>query len=563
MRAALHRLGAARIIVGLGVVLAFALGVVDAAFDAWVLGDGTFAHQLFHPTAAELWNRLLIGVVTLALMLVLARNSRAEEALRLFSQAVEEAPDAIQVVAIDGTVLHANHAMKRLLGYTPKELEGVSVKVLHADPAMAEAMLPEIASRGRWSDEVVLRHKDGHTVPTWLSVAKVHGARGEPLAMVGVVRDLTERRQAAEALEESEQRFRRVFEQGPLGMSIVDLERRFVRVNAAYCQMTGFTEEELVGRSFDAITHPEDRIDGEAAIARLFDGEVPAFVREKRYVRKDGSLMWIRLTASVLQGNDGKARYGLKMIEDITEQRRANEALREAKERAEAADRTKSEFLDIASHELRTPLTALCLGVELARKRVASGRPVDSAMLEKVERQTWRLTQMVEDLLDASRLERGQIAIRPTPTDLGKLVSSTVEDFRARATGKAIRVTLADGSAPVVADPARIEQVLANLLDNAVKYSPDDAPVEVGLTRRDDRFEVSVADSGPGIREEHQARLFTRFYRAPSDLARYRAGLGLGLFICRMIIEAHHGDIGVESRPGKGSRFYFTLPAQG
>jgi PAS domain S-box-containing protein len=372
-----------------------------------------------------------------------------------------------------------------------------------------------------------------------------------------------ERSRAHEALQDSEQRFRRVFDDGPIGMTLIDARGRFLRVNKALTAMVGYSERELLEKSFADLTHPDDYGPDFTQFEAMLAGKLPSFSVEKRYVRKDGQIIWVHVFASPLKDKEGKARFGMGMIEDITARRLAADALHEAKDRAEAADRTKAEFLDIASHELRTPLTALRLHVQHARARLSKGHPVEPAALERMERQTGRLADMVNDLLDASRLERGRLQLHPVSLDLRGLVTTVTDDFRNRAPGRQLEVTLPSEPALVDADPARIEQVISNFLDNALKYSAEGTPVEVALALEPDQVRLSVSDKGLGIPVDQRAQLFNRFFRVDANVPRQQPGLGLGLYICRMIIKPHGGTIGVESEVGRGSTFQFTLPRRG
>ena len=184
----------------------------------------------------------------------------------------------------------------------------------------------------------------------------------------------------------------------------------------------------------------------------------------------------------------------------------------------------------------------------------------DPRALARMLRQVDRLTSLVNDLLDVSRIERGKLALRPEPVDLAELVAGVVEDFRGQAPLRALSLEVP--GAPVVArvDAVRIEQVLANLLENALRYTPEQSPVEIRLGQQAGQAQIEVTDHGPGIPLDQQPLLFTRFYRVRSDPTRPHGGLGLGLYISRQIIELHGGEIGFSTAPDRGSTFFFRLP---
>ena len=236
-------------------------------------------------------------------------------------------------------------------------------------------------------------------------------------------------------------------------------------------------------------------------------------------------------------------------------------------------DRLKSQFLSIASHELKTPLTAISgyLQVTLreARRRLSAGQPsledwqseqqtlVDH--LQKVTAQTARLARLVDELLDVSRIETGRLALRQAQLDLGDLSKDVVTRMQLHTADHSITYSGDDG-AIVHGDRDHLEQVLNNLIGNAIKYSPAARPIEVSVRRVGDEVEVSVADQGVGIPPQELQSIFGLFYRSPEAASGQVAGMGLGLYICKEIVDRHGGRIWAESTPSKGSTFYFTIP---
>ncbi|HEY3355016.1 MAG TPA: HAMP domain-containing sensor histidine kinase [Polyangia bacterium] len=236
--------------------------------------------------------------------------------------------------------------------------------------------------------------------------------------------------------------------------------------------------------------------------------------------------------------------------------------LRVAMERAEEAARAKSEVLNVVAHELRTPLSVIGIVTDQLRRGQVEGRPTEPETLERLERQTRRLTRLVDDLQAAARLERGQLALTRQPIDLYPVVAEAVADMQERAPGRTLRLEAADAPAPVDADAARIAQVVGNLLENALNYSPEQADVEARLSTSAGEVRVAVTDHGPGIAARDREAVFAPFVRLPAA-GGGGAGLGLGLHICRLITTLHGGRIGVDSEPGRGSTFWFTLPRRG
>jgi signal transduction histidine kinase len=241
-------------------------------------------------------------------------------------------------------------------------------------------------------------------------------------------------------------------------------------------------------------------------------------------------------------------------IEDMVTQ------LIKAKSDAEFTGNIKSQFLDIAAHELKTPVTALTLLIDMADIYISKGMPVGKSDLERIKKQTNRLKTLLEDLLDVSRMERGFLVMRPVQTDIISLVSESVDDYRSQVPSRIFTFTRPETEIFLESDPERINQVIANLLNNAIHYSPNGSPIDVSIATTPSVTRVSIKDYGPGISKDLQNKLFTRFFRVVSNESAIYPGLGLGLYISRTIIEMHGGVIGLTSEEGHGCTFYFDLP---
>ena len=215
------------------------------------------------------------------------------------------------------------------------------------------------------------------------------------------------------------------------------------------------------------------------------------------------------------------------------------------------------QVLGIAAHEIKNALGPLTMTLQLCERRAAMGDAIPLEDLRFARGQVRRISQLVGDLLDTARIDTGRLALRMAPVDLCALVQETVETFRR---GHPQRVVCDLPASPLVhtADAARLASVLSNFLDNAAKYAPERAPIQVRMSLAAERVRIEVTDHGPGIRPEDRERIFERYYRAPST-AEIAGGLGLGLFICRAIAEGHGGSVGVESTPGRGATFWIDL----
>ena len=363
--------------------------------------------------------------------------------------------------------------------------------------------------------------------------------------------------------------------------------------NASAERMFGYTAREIIGQSVFLLVPPDRLSEEERILARLRAGE-PIEHYETVRVTKDGRPLEVSLTISPVRNRAGAIIGASKIIRDITERKRAEEALRASELALQEANQHKDEFLGIASHELRTPLTSAKANMQIVARRLAQAlaSPDEDAgallaqlvplqrQLERGEAALDRLGRLVTDLLDLSRIQAGKLELRPERVDLVTIVREAVEEELAAWPDRDVRLeglaameggAVSSGGAQVPgaglwvdADPDRIRQVVINYLSNALKYAPPDHPIVVHVERRKGKgmARVAVRDEGPGLTPDQQAHLFERFYRVEgiSHLQGSGAGLGLGLSICREIVERQSGTVGVESEPGEGATFWFMLP---
>ena len=339
-----------------------------------------------------------------------------------------------------------------------------------------------------------------------------------------------------------------------------DLNSIVMSWNKAAERMFGYTADEMIGQSI-AKLFPPDRLDEETHIlARLHRGEQVDHFDTVRQ-RKDGKLIDVSLTISPIRGEDGTIVGASKVARDITEQKAAQRKLAETLEQLKRVDQMKAEFLATLSHELRTPLNAILGWVQLLREdesveNVQHGLPI-------IERNVRSQSQLIEDLLDMSRIETGKIRLNLEPVDLPSVIGAGIETVRPTAVAKEIRLTSAFSSVTgtVMGDKDRLQQIIWNLLTNAIKFTPKGGTVRVVLTRVNSHVEVAVIDNGQGVPEEFLAHVFDRFRQADASTTRHYGGLGLGLSIVKHLTELHGGTVRVASEGvGRGATFTVTFP---
>ena len=367
-----------------------------------------------------------------------------------------------------------------------------------------------------------------------------------------------------------------VFDQVAVGIAVSTLDGSLIEINAKCAEILGYTREELRGRTFLDITHPEDVGVSREAMTQLLAGTISARTFEKRYIRKDGSEMWSWTTVTLLEGQDGEPRRFIGVIEDIGVRKREERALldearirktlldseRAARNAAERMNEMKGDFLATLSHELRTPLNAIVGWAQILRTRPANAEQMAKG-LETIERNARLQAQLIEDLLDMSRITSGKLRLDIQRLHPASVVEAAVETVRTAADAKGIRLQkfIDPAAGPVSADPGRLQQVMWNLLSNAIKFTPRGGKVQVLLQRVNSHVELSVADTGCGVKPEFMPHLFERFRQGDNPTTRHHGGLGLGLSIVKTLVELHGGSVTATSAgENQGTTVTVVLP---
>ncbi|WP_447984919.1 hybrid sensor histidine kinase/response regulator [Nitrospira sp. Nam74] len=389
-------------------------------------------------------------------------------------------------------------------------------------------------------------------------------------ALQSLQREMAERQAAQLNLHESEERFRVLVEQvKDYAIFMIDVHGRVMTWNMGAEVMKGYRADEIIGQPV-SLFYTEADLQRKKPQRLLSVARTAGRVRDEGWrVRKDGNRFWADVIITRLEDDTGRIRGFAKITRDLTEQRRMQQRAEERARDLEAAnqklrelDQLKSAFVATVSHELRTPLTAIKGYSNNLLAGVAGSLP-DKAVsyLTRIEHNADRLTRMISGLLDLARIEAGQLTLRVGPVMLSDVVKEVVEGLQSLAREKMIVVTSHSEDLPAIqADRDRVFQILANLIQNAVKFTPQRGRVDISLATSDDGgVEVTVRDTGPGIPADKLDKVFERFYRLPT-IGSESGGAGLGLAITKSLVELHGGKIRVESTCGEGSQFVFRLP---
>ncbi|MBT1707959.1 PAS domain-containing protein [Fulvivirgaceae bacterium PWU5] len=359
--------------------------------------------------------------------------------------------------------------------------------------------------------------------------------------------DITERKRSEIALRASEERLRAMIAQTAAGIVQADLSGKITLANRKFCELLGFDESELLTKSLLDITYEGDRRNSDEQFGRLRTNGAP-FDVEKQLVCKDKSLRWVNVSVSAIRNAAGRPESAVAVYQDITERK--------------ALEEQKDEFMAIASHELKTPVTSIRAFGEVLQEKFEHAKDTRNAgLMRKMNGQIDRLTVLIRDLLDSTKITAGKLSMQFEKLDINALIAERLEELQ-RLTDKHTIVFQRGDVREVPADKERIGQVLTNLVTNAVKYSPDGGDINVSTEPDKDKggVRVTVTDYGIGIEEANKAKIFDRFFRVNDPRVKAFPGMGLGLYISTIIVQRHGGTIGLSSRPGKGSVFHFTLP---
>ena len=388
-----------------------------------------------------------------------------------------------------------------------------------------------------------------------------------------LIATLRERQQAQESLRQSQERLEKTERFSHVMATHVGLDGTWLKVPPTLCELLGYTEEELLSDKFESVTHPDDFMSDWSKCQRLIAGEIKSFGLEKRYIRKDGQIVWVYLNCSVVEDEAGRPLHFLTYIRDINEKKQLEEELEQysrtlekrVKERTLELERSNEdleEFAYIASHDLQEPLRKIIIFCDRLKKKIIDGDEQGQDYLARAQKSAVRMQSIINDLLEFSRVKtRTQPA---KPAALGKLIQEVVEDLETLIDEN--RATIHIGSFPTLpVDRVQFQSVFQNLISNSIKYQKEGVSPVIALSsifnRETGCWEFRVEDNGIGFEEKYLDRIFKPFERLHGRSA--YEGTGIGLAICEKIVHHHGGSITAKSQLGQGATFIVSLPGNG
>jgi PAS domain S-box-containing protein len=496
----------------------------------------------------------------------------AEELRNRLAAIVASSDDAIISKTLDGVIMTWNEGATRIFGYTAEEAIGKPITMLIPPDRLDEE--PQILRRLRAGErvdhiETIRVRKDGSLRNISLTVSPVRNAAGEIIGASKIARDITPQKRAEEALRDSNERFRLMANAAAVLIWIADQSKQRVWFSHRWLEFTGRSSDEEHGFGWTQNVHEEDLARCLQEYAEGFDSRRP-FRSEYRLRNRDGAPRWIIEQANPLfEGPGGQFSGYIGSCVDITETKQLQaereetlRAERAAREEAERVGRLKDEFLATVSHELRTPLNAI-LGWSTLMRRLKPDSDEHARGIETIERNARVQAQIIADLLDMSRIISGKVQLDVQAIDMVEVINAAIDAVKLSIEAKKLRlrVTLDAKAGRLRGDAGRLQQVIWNLLTNAVKFTPSGGHINVLMERVNSHVEICVEDSGMGIKPEFLAFVFDRFRQADSTTTRRHGGLGLGLSIVKHLVELHGGSVRAKSAgEGQGATFIVALP---
>jgi PAS domain S-box-containing protein len=513
--------------------------------------------------------RLVVFVAVATLISALSESrKRSNESLREANQSlqalVEASPLAIVVLDLDTKVRLWSPAAERLLGWTEHEALNQPLPILQPDAKEGFRANLETVRCGSvvTGCEMRCQTKDGSAINISLSAGPSRNHRGEINSIICVIGDITKRKHSEDALRESETKFRSVVQSATDGIILADGDGNIIQWNKSAQEIFGYTEQEVLGKPLTMLMPESYREAHQQGVGRIRAGGEPHIIGrtvEMHGLRNDGTVFPIGLSVASWKNNGANFYSGI--IRDISEQKRAEDGLRNLTEALKRSDELKSALLASVSHDLRTPLTSIRTAID---NLLQGDLRWDQAQQQEfhliISEEVARLTRLVGDLLDMARIEAGELRPSMQLGAVAEICGNVLDRCERDLRHHRVSIDCSEDLPLVKVDSPLIAEGLTHLVENAARYSPAGSEILVSARLERDELLISVKDHGPGIEADEFDRVFEKFYRSTHLNSDATSGTGMGLAIARGIIEAHGGRIWVDSKVGHGAVFTFALP---
>lgn len=490
----------------------------------------------------------------LGTLLDITEQRLAREEQRKLISLVDNSVDLMSILNLQGVNSYINQAGKDLLGFrTDEEIKSTPIASLHLPEdfeIVEREVLPTVMKDGRWSGAMNVKHLQTDEVfPVFNNCFRIDDpVSGNPIAVGAVMRDLRPELAAKQALADSEQLLRNITTAAPTALWMSDEQGLVTYNNQTWLNWTGRNFEENLGWNWLESVHPDDRNKVKEKILTELAGK-HFYEVEFRLIHSDNTIHWCITNGQPQYRSDGTFTGYIGACVDITEQKHLQQQ--------------KDDFIGIASHELKTPVTSIKAYTQVLEKMLQKkGETREAEMISRMDGQINRLTNLIGDLLDVTKINSGKLQFNDRKFEFIPMVKELIEDLQ-RTTANHQLVEEYEGEAIIFGDKERIGQVIANLVTNAVKYSPNSQKIIIHTSIKDDEILLCVTDFGIGIAQDNLDKVFEQFYRVSGHMQHTFPGLGLGLYISSEIIKREGGRIWVTSSEGNGSTFCFALPLAG
>lgn len=498
-------------------------------------------------------NGKIIGLV--GILRDISDRKEAQKTMAMLSKAVEQEVDGVAVTDLKNKIIFTNKAWKKMFKVKDDKRFNIADCLPAGERRTYSQLVGLLTAQKSLVQGFTCQNAEKSKFPCLVSLVLLEDERGKPFGTLHTFKDITDQKEYEERLKKEAVKLETLLWNIGDGVVAADKHGKVFMFNRKAQEITGYTEEQAMGKLCGSLCHVIDEETGKKEtqiMEQALDGEIVNFKPSSVLLRADKSKIPVAGSAAPIITADGKTLGAVIAFRDVTQEREM--------------DKRKTEFISIASHQLRTPLSAIRWYLEMLIGGDAGELNAEQCdYMNQILASNARMVTLVNDLLNVSRVETGALAIDAIPTDYNKLVESVIDELRPQMEKKKIKCVFEKSKSlkKIMLDPKLLHQVISNIIDNAVKYSPQKTTVTVKLRIKAPNIILSVADQGLGISKDDRSRIFTKFFRGTGAVKKQTEGSGLGLYLVKTVIDRIGGKIWFDSAAGKGTTFYIGLPLSG